>query len=323
MRFLILLLTALLGCAPAPDHASQLVQDEAEFIPEKSQIPYLVVLGIAQDAGYPQAGCHKECCSGLWYDQSQREMVTCLGLVDPISGERWLFEASPDFKDQLVLLDEFTDCHPDIALPDGIFLTHAHIGHYTGLMNLGREAMGAKGVKVYAMPRMQEFLRSNGPWSQLVDLNNIELQKLDTAGFALNDRIFIKPFIVPHRDEFSETVGFKISGLEKTAVFIPDIDKWEKWELPVEKLVEQVDYALLDGTFYKKGEIPRDMSEVPHPFITESMERFESASKELRNKIHFIHFNHTNPVLNPESAETAEVKNNGFNVCREGMTFEL
>ena len=259
----------------------------------------------------------------LWYDKSKREMVTCLALVDPISGERWMFEATPDFKDQLVLLDEFTDCHPDIALPDGIFLTHAHIGHYTGLMQLGREAMGAKGTPVYAMPKMANFLRTNGPWSQLVLLENIRLNQLEEAVLELNDRVSVEPFRVPHRDEFSETVGYRIKGIEKTAVFIPDIDKWEKWEQSIEQVIADADYALIDGTFFRNGEIPRDMSEVPHPFVEETMELFKSHEEDFRNKVHFIHFNHTNPVMQSESTESKEVQAAGFNICREGMVLEL
>ena len=43
--------------------------------------------------------------------------------------------------------------------PKGIFLTHAHIGHYSGLIHLGKEALGAKGISVYAMPKMSFFLK--------------------------------------------------------------------------------------------------------------------------------------------------------------------
>ena len=66
----------------------------------------------------------------------------------------------------------------------GIFLTHAHMGHYTGLMWLGKEVMGAAKVPVHAMPRMAAYLRSNGPWSQLVKLENIELREM-RAGEAV------------------------------------------------------------------------------------------------------------------------------------------
>ena len=289
----------------------------------KPDSPYLIVLGIAQDAGYPQAGCQKDCCRDLWTQKSQRKMVTCLGLLDPKSKESWLFEATPDFPDQLQLLNRELNKDAGI-LPNGIFLTHAHMGHYTGLMNLGREAMGAKAAFVWAMPRMKDYLSNNGPWSQLVDLQNIELRSLKAdSTLRLNERLQVTPFLVPHRDEFSETVGFKIEGQNASALFIPDIDKWERWNLDIRKELEKVDWAFLDGTFYQNGEIPgRDMALIPHPFIEESRLLFLDLPRSEKNKIHFIHFNHTNPVLKA-GGERTMLQQEGFGLCEEEAFFAL
>ena len=282
------------------------------------QDPYVVVLGIAQDAGVPQAGCMKECCIGRWNNPSNQLMVTSLGIVDPNSKETWMVEATPDFTNQLKIL---TDNNQDKL--KGIFLTHAHIGHYTGLIHLGREAMGTQKVNVYAMPKMAKFLRSNGPWSQLVDLENIRINKLkNKKTLELNDRISITPFIVPHRDEFSETVGYKIEGPSKSLIFIPDIDKWEKWEKDIEKVASENEYTLIDGSFFENGEIPgRDMSEIPHPFIVESMEVLRDVKD--KSGIHFIHFNHTNPVLNQDSSPRKIVLNAGFNIADSGQKMSI
>src|SRR5207253_749477 len=126
----------------------------------------------------------------------------------PQSRQRWLIDATPDFPSQLRTLDEAAPRAANAPLLDGILLTHAHIGHYLGLAQLGREVLGAHAIRVYAMPRMRAFLEANGPWDQLVRLHNIELTPL-TAGVevALNERIAITPLVVPHRDEYSETVG--------------------------------------------------------------------------------------------------------------------
>jgi len=279
--------------------------------------PYLVVLGIAQDAGYPQSGCTKECCQRLWSDKTERKMVSCLGLVDPETQQAWLFDATPDFKDQLQLLET--------AAPlAGIFLTHAHIGHYTGLMHLGREVMGANAVPVFAMPKMANFLTNNGPWGQLVALNNIELQPMaaDTV-IHLTDQLSVRPLQVPHRDEYSETVGFEIQGPNQSVLFIPDIDKWGKWERDINALISHHDYAFLDGSFYENGEIPgRDMSQIPHPFVAESMQRFSSLSTADKGKVHFIHFNHTNPLLwKEETRKTVEAAH--YKIAEEQMIVGL
>lgn len=280
---------------------------------------FLVVLGTAQDAGYPQLGCERADCLAAQKDRNRRKPVVSLGLVDRAARQKWLFEATPDIGEQLAGLNEFL---PGAAMmPAGIFLTHAHIGHYTGLMYLGREAAGAGAVPVYAMPRMESFLTANGPWSQLVQLKNIELKKLaDKESVSLNARLKVTPFLVPHRDEFSETVGFEIAGADKTAVFIPDIDKWSKWETDLRELVKRVDHVLIDATFYRNGEIPnRDMAEIPHPFVEETIALLKDLPAKDRAKVIFIHFNHTNPLLRKNSAERREVIKEGFRVADEGL----
>lgn len=260
--------------------------------------PYLAILGIAQDAGYPQAGCAKDCCKGVWRDPSARRYASCVAVIDPDSGQRWMFDCTPDFRDQLRLLDQLAPSSgPDII--DGVLPTHAHIGHYAGLIHLGREVIGAKSVPVYAMPRMKFFLESNGPWSQLVKLNQISVERLGAGREThLNERISIVPFLVPHRDEFSETVGFEIRGPNRSIAYLPDIDKWERWDVQIESIIRKVDVALLDGTFYDSSELPgRNMSEIPHPFIVESVQRFSELPSEERAKIRFIHLNHSNELL--------------------------
>jgi pyrroloquinoline quinone biosynthesis protein B len=285
--------------------------------------PFVVVLGTAQDAGHPQADCAKDCCSEAWSSETKRHRVASLGIVDPETGQRWLIDASPDFPDQLRHLDQLQPAASDLPL-DGVFLTHAHMGHYTGLLHLGREAMGAEGVAVHAMPRMNAFLRANGPWSQLVGLKKIRLNEL-AAGtpVPLGKRLQITPFLVPHRDEFSETVGFVVRGPSKSIAWLPDIDKWERWDVPIEDLIHSVDRAYLDGTFYADGEIPRDMAEVPHPFIQESMKRLAPLSRALRNRVRFVHLNHTNPALDPTSSATQAIDEAGFGVARWGERSSL
>ncbi len=284
----------------------------------KNDNPYIIVLGIAQDGGAPHAACTKDCCIDKWDNPKLHNQVSSLGIVDPSTNEVWMIDATPDFSLQLntLTMDQKRTFK-------GVFLTHAHIGHYTGLIHLGREVMGAKQIPVYAMPKMKRFLTTNGPWSQLVDLNNIDIKNLqNNTKIQLNNNLSITPFIVPHRDEFSETVGYKISGPNKSLIFIPDIDKWEKWSQNIEDVVEDNDFSLLDGTFYDINELPgRDMSEIPHPFIVESMEIL----KNINNKsgVHFIHLNHTNPALNRQSTVMKMIKNSGLNVAKKNQRFHL
>lgn len=281
--------------------------------------PFVVVLGVAQDGGYPQAGCRKSCCRAAWSAPRVARRVSCLAIVDPQRRQRWLIDCTPDFRGQLQALDQVAPPRGALGL-DGILLTHAHIGHYSGLIHLGREAIGASQVTVHAMPRMRWFLENNGPWEQLVRLKQIRIQRL-AAGQAvkLNDRIQVTPFLVPHRDEYSETVGFHIEGPSRSVVFLPDIDKWDRWEVKIEDVLAKADIAYLDGTFYADGELKgRSMAEIPHPFVTESIQRFSRLPAKERQKVRFIHANHTNPILNPESDAAKAVRAAGHHVAAEG-----
>ena len=284
----------------------------------------LLVLGTLQDGGSPHMGCWKSCCAALYDSPDPGRKVVSLGLLDNIESKAYLLEATPDLPSQMGLLLREAPFKASNA-PDGIFLTHAHIGHYTGLMFLGREAMNASGIPVYALPRMTEFLKSNGPWDQLVRLGNIRLSPIsDKSPVNLSDHLEVTPFRVPHRDEYSETVGYRITGPSKTAVFIPDIDKWDRWEVSLQNILKEVDLAFLDATFYDAAEIGyRDMSEIPHPFVVESTSLLESLPATLRNKVYFIHLNHTNPLLDPDSEESKAVRHSGFRIARIGDRFKL
>jgi len=286
--------------------------------------PYVVVLGIAQDGGYPQAGCKKDCCKDVWDNPDRRCHVSCIAIVDPVSSQRWFIDTTPDFREQLRMLDTV---FPPAVSPgvDGIFLTHGHMGHYTGLMHLGREVMGTKDVPVYAMPRMYRYLEDNGPWSQLVKLNNISLRTIkDGKPVVLNERITVTPFLVPHRDEYTETAGYRIDGPDNSVLYISDIDKWVRWDVSITKQITKVSAAYLDATFYMEGEIPgRNMADIPHPFIEESMSLFKSLPASDKMKVRFIHFNHTNPVLIPESDARKHINDSGYRIAEELEIFKI
>ena len=276
----------------------------------------LKVLGVVQDGGLPHLGSNKLCCENI----EQKRYVTSIMLINNENKESYLFDASPDINEQLNFMGDGIKKNLK-----GIFLTHAHIGHYTGLMYFGREALNSKSINVYAMPRMKKFLEQNGPWSQLISLQNISITEINNnSKLSIDPNVIIQPIEVPHRAEFSETVGYKIYGPNKKVLFIPDIDKWYLWEKSIIDEIKQVDYALIDATFYDSKEINyRDVSEIPHPFVVESMELFDTLKLEEKNKIFFIHLNHTNPLLDKSSDQYKFVKDKGYNIAEEGMKLEL
>ena len=292
------------------------------FSCEKHEMPnqFITVLGNVQDAGYPHIGCEKNCCNKN-FNSSAVNLVTSLGVTDLVDNKSFLFEATPDISKQLKFLN---NNYSSSTIVDGVFITHAHIGHYTGLMYFGREALGAHKVPVYVMPKMKQFLESNSPWNQLIDLDNVQLREIfKNKKITISKNLIIVPFTVPHRDEFSETVGYKIIGPNKSALFIPDINKWSLWDKDIVAEVKDVDYAFLDATFFKDGEVNRPMDEIPHPFIVETINLFKNESIQLKNKIHFIHFNHTNISLQYKNPVIDSIRKLGYNFARFGDQLSL
>ncbi|MEO2021756.1 MAG: MBL fold metallo-hydrolase [Pirellulaceae bacterium] len=280
-----------------------------------SAAPFVQVLGIAQDGGYPQAGCQRPCCVGARENVEQRRAVAALGIVDPATGDGWLIDATPDFPGQLAALQQAGG-----TTLAGICLTHAHMGHYTGLIYLGKEAMAASKMPVFVMPRMQAFLQEHQPWSTLGTAGYVQWQEL-AAGrpLVLNDRIQVTPWVVPHRAEFSETVALVVSGPSRRVLWVPDIDGWDQGEVALETLLAEVDVAYLDGTFFDADElVGRSLEEVPHPTVSQTLERLGSLAEAERTKVRFVHLNHTNPLLDGTSPASQRVQQAGSHVARQG-----
>jgi pyrroloquinoline quinone biosynthesis protein B len=250
-----------------------------------------ILLGAAQDGGVPQAGCDCSNCRSAWAERTPRQFIACLALTDRTARQSWLIDATPDFREQLHAL---ADLAPACPLA-GVVLTHAHVGHYAGLIHLGREAMGVQRLPVYATSRLASFLSNNAPWSQLVALGHIDLQTIQPGvEFQLGPRLNLTPLAVPHRDEYSDTMAFVVRGAARRLLYCPDTDAWDRWDRDLYGLLEEVDIALLDATFFSADELPgRDMSQVPHPLATDTVSRLAGVNCDVR----LIHLNHTNPLL--------------------------
>jgi pyrroloquinoline quinone biosynthesis protein B len=288
---------------------------------QNNNSPFIYVLGNVQDAGLPHIGCDEKICINA-FNEKKQYYVTSLALVDTENKEYSLFDVTPDISDQLRLISN--DIFSEFLLPKDIFITHAHIGHYAGLMYFGREALGSKGVKVNVLPRMYDFISLNGPWSQLVSLKNIALNKINFRdNIEIKPNLSVVPIEVPHRDEFSETAAFLILGPNKTALFLPDIDKWDKWSMNIVEMLSNVDYAFIDATFYSNTEINRNIEEIPHPLVKETMDLLSDLPYEQRNKVYFIHMNHTNQMLDINSYISKNILKKGFNIARLGQKFDL
>ena len=293
-----------------------------------SGAPLLRVLGTAQDGGLPHAGCSCDRCDLARQSPDDRRRIASLALVLPASDRILLIDASPDLPEQLALLSDLrqapedrVDRHP----VDSVWLTHAHIGHYLGLAFFGYEAIHTRDLQVFATPRMSAFLRDNGPWSQLVEMRNIELHELAPGrAHPLGDDVVVTAVQAPHRDEYADTLGFLISGPERSIFYLPDTDSWVAWATPVTELLENVDIALLDGTFYSAGELPgRQIEEIGHPLIVQSMDLLQELVDKRGLQVYFTHLNHSNPVLDPDGKARREVESRGFHILEDEQEFRF
>jgi pyrroloquinoline quinone biosynthesis protein B len=282
----------------------------------------VLILGTAQDGGLPHVGCRRAFCERARRHPGFARRVVSLAVLDHYAGKRFLVEATPDLPAQLDRLDALAPQPAAGRNPvDGVLVSHAHIGHYTGLIHFGREVASTQKLPFFGTERMIAFLRQSGPWSLLFELEQLDPHVLayDTR-MALTERCAVTAIRVPHRDEFSDTVAFRIEGPQRSLLFLPDIDRWDTWERRIEDMVRGVDVALLDATFYSAGELPgRDPSKVPHPLVIDSMARL----KEQATKVIFIHLNHTNPLLDPDSPEARSARAAGFRIAVEGMRIPL
>ncbi|MEA2558761.1 MAG: pyrroloquinoline quinone biosynthesis protein [Acidobacteriota bacterium] len=293
-----------------------------------AQGPRVVVLGTAQDGGMPQTGCEHAACAAARKDPKLARRVASLAVV--AGGRTFLVDATPDLPAQIQEVHTFRpfpEGRVDRAPFDGVLLTHAHIGHYLGLAHFGFESLNTKDLPVYVSPRMAEYLRTNGPWSQLVRLGNVKLVEIKPGEwFPLSEGISVKVFAVPHRDEYSDTMAFLIRGPKRTLLYVPDTDTWKTWTRPLPQVIEEekVDYALLDATFYSPDELPdRDVTKIKHPLVTDSMELLGPLVKAGKVKVWFTHLNHSNPALDANGEARKNIEAKGFRVLDEADELDL
>jgi pyrroloquinoline quinone biosynthesis protein B len=288
----------------------------------------VVALGTVQDGGLPQAGCECPRCAAARANPALARHVASLAIR--AAGQVFLLDATPDIGAQIEMIHGFR-AHPaggpDRRPVDGVVLSHAHIGHYLGLAQLGFESVNTAGLPVWASPRMAAFLRGNAPWSELVRRRNIVVDELAPGvPWALAPGVTVTPFAVPHRDELSDTLGFVIRGPRRALLYVPDTDAWRGWQVPVGEVIERerVQVAILDGTFYSAAELPdRGAARIGHPPMMETMDLLGERVRSGAVQVWFTHLNHSNPALTAGSAEQRQVAARGFRVLAEGEGFDL
>lgn len=280
----------------------------------------VVILGSAQDAGLPQLGCQCINCSRADMDPGFRRLPACLGVIDELHQRAFLIDATPAIGEQLKRLRKFVSVTAALDTLGGILLTHAHLGHYPGLLYLGREAAATRQLPVFASRRMADFLRANRPFSHLVERGEIAIMEF-AAGtpFPLWDGMQATAVEVPHRNEDADTHAFLLQEGNRTLFYMPDVDYWTP------ELVAQIgrcETAVIDGTFFSKQDLPAArMASVPHPPMEESL--VQLLLYKNRANIYFTHLNHNNPAADPNSPAHQHVRRAGFHIAAENQVITV
>ncbi len=271
----------------------------------------------------PHLGCEAPCCTDM-RRRGEVEHPCSLGIRDRRTGSLLLIEATPAIESQIAMLHSVSGGERPPRRPvDAVLLTHAHIGHYAGLMHLGQEVAAVDAVPVHCTVRMADFIRHNAPWSGVAAAGHIVLHahepgEVGVVTFEPLPGLRVEAVRVPHRDDYSDTVAFKVHGPARSLLWAPDVDQWGRHEDLLDGLLADVDLAFLDATFYSEDECPgRDLSRIPHPFVGETMELLAERAAASPGSLRLMHFNHSNPVLHePELAKS--IVERGFAIAETG-----
>jgi len=285
-----------------------------------------IVLGTAQDGGFPQPGCKLPCCQRARSGTGLARTPVALGIVGS-DGSSHIIEVGRHIGEQFEIWDKA--CGFEWPLNSAI-LTHAHLGHTDGLRLLGREAIGGQGVILHCSKSMLSLIHENPTWRIMVEQGVLVPKQWESmtpfeptpgCGFT------ITPIPVIHRAELSDNHAILVSGKESNLLFMPDQDSWgetlegasiREWLTSLD-----INYALIDGTFWDSDELSgRDMSEIPHPTVCESLELLGEWVVGDPD-IAFFHLNHTNPLNNVDSEESRIVGRMGWRVSEPGEVYDL
>ena len=279
------------------------------------------MLGTAQDGGVPHVGCTCRTCEGAREGTIPRRLASSAAVVDPSKGAAWLIDASPDLPVQLEAVRGALGGPKRSGIPlSGVLITHIHMGHYWGLGHLGKEGMMPRGLPVRGPPKTARFLHDNRPFKDMVEMGALDVGSVRPGeDLIIGESVSFRPVAVPHRDDFSDTVAWLMTGPQERVLYAPDMDFLEPSFV---KLVAQVDMAMIDGTFYTREEIPGSMGTVPHPPVVETMETLRPAL-DAGTRVAFTHLNHTNPLCDPRSPEFEHVVSSGFGVVLDGFAIDI
>jgi pyrroloquinoline quinone biosynthesis protein B len=308
------------------------------------------ILGSAAGGGFPQWNCACSNCARLRAGNFHGRARTQAQLAVRVDGRPWcLINASPDLRTQILSDSDFapqkTPRHSPIA---AVVLTSADVDQVMGLLHL-REF---EPMRIYAAPPVQKILREENSifraleqtrnqahWSAIHSGARCELES--SSGENLD--LVIEPVWLDGRfpgyhdksesasgDSSDAVLGLFVesrNGARPHRIFCaPSLPRIEEHWLVA---WDQCDAILIDGTFWSDDELVRTRGEgksareMGHVPISGSDGTLEALAKLKRTRKIFYHINNTNPILDEDSAEHAQVADAGWEIAYDGMDIAL
>jgi pyrroloquinoline quinone biosynthesis protein B len=302
---------------------------------------YIYVLGSAAGGGFPQWNCNCPNCHGVRTGSIQAKARTQSSIAVSENGTDWvLLNASPDIRQQLF---EFKAAQPARKLRDtgitSVILMDSQLDHTTGLLTL-REGCP---MNVWCTEMVHQDLTSGFPvfnmlkhWNGGLQYNEINpKQAFKIDGF---ENLEFLPLIIksaappysPHRNDPHDgdniALIIKDHKTQKQLFYAPGLGKIDD---QIMQIMQSSDCVMIDGTLWTDDEMQhtgvgtKTGREMGHLYISGEGGSLSYLNQLSTPKKVLIHINNTNPILNENSSQFAELKANGVEVAYDGMQIEL
>ncbi|MFP5085032.1 pyrroloquinoline quinone biosynthesis protein PqqB [Acinetobacter pittii] len=302
---------------------------------------YIYVLGSAAGGGFPQWNCNCPNCHGVRTGTIQAKARTQSSIAVSENGTDWvLLNASPDIRQQLF---EFKAAQPARKLRDtgitSVILMDSQLDHTTGLLTL-REGCP---MNVWCTAMVHQDLTSGFPVFNMLKHWNGGLQYHEInpkQAFKINgfENLEFLPLIIksaappysPHRNDPHDgdniALIIKDHKTQKQLFYAPGLGKIDD---QIMQIMQSSDCVMIDGTLWTDDEMQqigvgtKTGREMGHLYISGEGGSLSYLNQLSTPKKVLIHINNTNPILNENSSQFAELKANGVEVAYDGMQIEL
>lgn len=297
------------------------------------------VLGSAAGGGVPQWNCACDNCSAA--RAGRRVQRTQSGLAVSADGERWLLlNCSPDIGAQI---QSFAPLHPrkprgtPIA---GILFTDANVDHLGGLATLRQSGQHRFIIRSSAIVRaIATAQAAYAPFSQPphrwlespLDVPCQATSEDDIVGNQLAVRALSVPGTTPGYDGRRRmpgaVVAYEVSDLDckNRLLFAP---VFSSVDAALHAAIASVQVAFVDGTFYTADELvaqhllPKRAESLGHQSVAGEAGTLERL-RGIGTRVIFTHLNNSNPMLEPSSAASQEIREAAAEIAYDGMELLL